>query len=477
MQEETSSEKATIMWRRAILIFYAAFAAALLVLTSSTAARADRAIVVGVQAYPQLPEDARRLKGCVADAEAMAKVLEKRGFTVTRLTDTASLKPTKEQILTQIGATAKVIKPGERFVFYFAGHGTDLPVPALLTWDATLNVSTGALTNALDTTELYAAVLKVPSANRAVILDSCFSGAMSKSLKFAARYYSGSKSLDFSRASSGSDLPPKPPTAPQTAVCYLTSAQANEKALEGPFGAGHHGVFTYHLLQILERPDASQDLTWGKLLAMVKDGVITTLEADIQHPTLSTPFLDLPVLGGSEPKKPVPPSTLWELYQASVADPTRIKITLDPDKTLLRVKEKASLTAGVGMEGYLVLLDRYRDDKLYLLFPDPVQCNVDQARVSPALAAKTWALQGDEAGSDRVKAFLFTDREQAKAVIQAFRGKAEEGIPLGIAAKTGTTGAPLTGAKRVILKEITPNNASAPKPFYTSELSLEFVHP
>src|SRR3569833_2717321 len=83
-------------------------------------ARADQALVVGVNQYPGL--DGVNLKGCVNDAQSVATTLkEKYHINVTMLSDQTA---TKQDIITALDHIAGLIKPSERFVFYFAGHGT-----------------------------------------------------------------------------------------------------------------------------------------------------------------------------------------------------------------------------------------------------------------------------------------------------------------------------------------------------------------
>src|SRR5437660_1580079 len=89
-------------------------------LLMGTPARADQALVVGVNHYPGL--DGVDLKGCVNDAASVAAALrDNYHFDVVTLYDDNA---TRDSILVAIDKIAANIKPGERFAFYFAGHGT-----------------------------------------------------------------------------------------------------------------------------------------------------------------------------------------------------------------------------------------------------------------------------------------------------------------------------------------------------------------
>src|SRR5579871_6501690 len=137
-------------------------------------ARADQAIVVGVNQYPKL-EAGSNLEGCLNDADSIAAALKGVGFNVTELTDGQA---TKEGILDAV----KNAKCGgdERFVFFFAGHGTKSSEgkSAILPTDA----QQGSEANDISADDLYQAVQGVTAKSRTVLLDSCFSGAMSRAL-------------------------------------------------------------------------------------------------------------------------------------------------------------------------------------------------------------------------------------------------------------------------------------------------------
>src|SRR5690606_17162160 len=110
--------------------------------------------------------------------------------------------PTRDAITRAI-ATAGRQKP-DRFVFYFAGHGTTLTSGdgAILPSDANLSSEYSLIS----TVQLYETVKKVPAKSRSVILDSCYSGAMMRSKtardQGTARYYDFG-SLRYSTSRSG----------------------------------------------------------------------------------------------------------------------------------------------------------------------------------------------------------------------------------------------------------------------------------
>src|SRR4051794_12034465 len=88
------------------------------------------AFVAGIDSYPNLPRD-MQLQSAVKDAETVAETLRALGFEVTRATRDVPLR----EFLASFGAFTRAIEPGDRVLFYFAGHGialdnTDYLIPA-----------------------------------------------------------------------------------------------------------------------------------------------------------------------------------------------------------------------------------------------------------------------------------------------------------------------------------------------------------
>ncbi|MDW7557880.1 MULTISPECIES: caspase family protein [Azospirillum] len=98
--------------------------------TSAVQAR-DIALLVGVSAYPSLPEH-RQLRGPMNDVKLMRTALEKLGIKnreVTVLADgtTAAAPPTRAAILAQLDRITAQAGSGDRVLLYFAGHGSRQP--------------------------------------------------------------------------------------------------------------------------------------------------------------------------------------------------------------------------------------------------------------------------------------------------------------------------------------------------------------
>ena len=136
-------------------------------------AHADHALVIGVNEYPKLATGSN-LEGCVNDANTMETSLKAHGFQVTLLTNEGA---THAAVLVALDRMKRASTPAERFVFYFAGHGTIASdgSSALLAHDAGERSETGDVTR----DELYGAIRAVPARSRTVLLDSCFAGGLS----------------------------------------------------------------------------------------------------------------------------------------------------------------------------------------------------------------------------------------------------------------------------------------------------------
>jgi uncharacterized caspase-like protein len=89
---------------------------------TTTVAESGRrfALCIGINAYPTAP-----LQGCVADAEAWARTLVRRGFEKPRMV--RDKDATRDAILTELRTLVQHARAGDVVVFQYAGHGTHLP--------------------------------------------------------------------------------------------------------------------------------------------------------------------------------------------------------------------------------------------------------------------------------------------------------------------------------------------------------------
>lgn len=413
--------------KRAVVTLAAAAALA------PAAARADRALLVGVNQYPNLK--GATLEGCVGDAQSMAQALRAYGFQVTVISDQQA---TRQGILNALATMKNQVKPNERFVFFFAGHGTDQTEgdkAALLPTDALHDRAD----NDLKRMDLYKALTAIPAHSRTAVLDSCYSGGMTKAFsRRRSRYYArdiggGAKSLAPAKTRDvpANDNDPNSNIAGGAAVCYFTAARDNEQAAEDTFGAVRHGVFTYYLSKALaaKSRDANRP-TWSEVQTGVT-GEVTSYLKDIQHPTLSPAFNDVPLFeargGGAPAPTPAPkPSTLWDELNGENADPSKVQVSLSVNKTTLQVGDRIRFQVKVGVPGYLVLLEKGTSGKLAIQHPynngKPLTADMAavQAGAVVSIPGPDEEFELGDPGTEYLKAILFPTKETAQAFIAKF---------------------------------------------------------
>ncbi len=415
--------------------------------TASSRAFADRALVIGVNEYPGLGQGAN-LEGCVNDAQNIQKSLEKLGFEVTTLINE---KATKAAIMSSFADVKKLSKPNERFVFYFAGHGTVTSdgSSALLPSDA----SEKSEANDLGRDDLYNAITAVPASSRTSLLDSCFSGGLSrkglghtvKKTRYFKRGAGEVKRRDLAE-SNNQDNNKNIAGKGQNSIIYFTASLANQTSGEDDFEGVRGGVFTHFLTSRLEK--SHRDTHWNEVQREVT-GQVSDYMDQTQTPKLSpTECADLPIFDGKdapapepkpdpkpnpEPKPnptPKPDRTLWDEFNEDRSDSSALNVTMAPNKASIKIKDQFSFKAHVGdAGGWLVLLEKDTDGKVYLLWPRTRK--LDDAKVESGSIVRLPSTNGksytaDAAGTERVKAILFTNEDNARALLSAFPAEGVE---------------------------------------------------
>jgi hypothetical protein len=431
----------TMNFTRAVL---AAFTLCAAVLTAPAFA-ADEAILVGVDKYPGL-RPGSDLGGCVNDAKLIQSKLEKYGFKCTLI---GNEQATKDGILAALAAVKTRLKPGDEFVFYFAGHGTIASGgdSVVLTYSSKDNSESGDI----GCSQLYTAVKSLPVAAKTILLDSCHSGGMVRSVnrlkgdgKTKPRVYIRSLALTRGQGKDWQKVRVNGPddmtdTTKGGGVCYFTAALKTQVANETEIEGVRHGLFTYNLASKL---NGERDL-WSDVSAAVSAGVMEASDGE-QKPVLApVGFLQTKVFDGGKggpapnpgpnpgPKpgpapqpKPAPDTTLEKLYNLSCPDPSKVALKMMPEISPVQVGEQVRFTITVGQEGYLVLVGRDPEGKLALLFPEsgaePVKVKAGDKISIPGAGDE--AFTPSTAGTDGLKAILFTAPENAQAMISALSG-------------------------------------------------------
>lgn len=319
------------------------------ILLPQSGARADQALIIGINDYPQL--EGANLKGCVNDAKDMQATLTRMGFKVVTLLNEQA---TKQNIAAALNQLKAQVKPHEKFVLYYAGHGTQQSDgdAVLLPYDA----QESSETNDFKADDLHQALRAIPAASRTALLDSCYSGGMMRSFKgvgkpkMTTRFHRrrmrdvergkdfvkanqadtpaidpdtsggggtgagglGSAGNNSSGGGGGSRLNPNvsgntSPARPANSsggdirdkVCYFTASSRNEQAGEDDFNNARHGVFTHFLVTELQQAQPGRIL-WGDIQTKVSSNVSEYME-DLQHPRLTPEFASTPLFVNGGP--------------------------------------------------------------------------------------------------------------------------------------------------------------------------------
>ncbi|MBS1720369.1 MAG: caspase family protein [Armatimonadetes bacterium] len=398
-------------WTRAIFVVGAS--------TCALAALAkDQAVVIGVQDYGAgIP----KLKASELDARKTAELLTSMGFNVRSLIGPSGKKAA---ILKAIAAAGKDLKQGDKFVFYFAGHGCKNPI-GILPIDAQPDG-----TNFINPKELRNNILRASekASSRTVILDSCFSGAMIREKGGAStatpRVYEPRSGvvLDDNEPSAG--LESKNPFDADAKIVYLTASQYNEPALETEVDGVRRGVFTHSLLSELKAGGS-----WGDIIKAVRRRMTALLQGsrDQQYPTLKPEN----ALGFAaftlKPVPSAPPKNVSDLFATDRSDDKAFVMTVEPAKSTFQVGERIRLKFKVDRPGYIVVLGSIAG-KNSVVFPR--DGDLDKASVTDImdLPLNGSLMMFDEFGEDHLQALFFPDRASAQSVIDALSGNVGKGF-------------------------------------------------
>lgn len=449
-------------------------------IAAAAPARADTAIVVGINAYES--RDIVALEGCLNDAALMQKALKNNGF--DKITLLLGPDAARTKILAALDAAAKTVKPTERFVFYFAGHGSDTP-RCIVPYDAEKKAK-GENPTVISRETLQEKLAKVPAASRTAILDSCFSGGMKgddggktpeekekiKKLQKRARFTDLTGSGRSVPNPNGADLLDPEETKPieatpsggtTTPIRYLTAAKQNQKAGEWDFpdatsGADKPGgIFTHYLVGQLD-PSVSATQTAGAALPKIAQQVDYESIGGQQPLFASVPDND-PLLGSNKPTVPggggialapnaavfggvagkeVRSASLWDAIFVGNADAHIVDLRIGnakdkskPAKTSWKVSEENFvLDVTLGYDAYVFALMRDPTGKIQIIFPDSMDLG---AAGKPAYLSEASRRQGepdaqsigagslDTAGPHLIKVITIRmNAENSKALAQAW---------------------------------------------------------
>ncbi|MDA8019480.1 MAG: caspase family protein [Thermoanaerobaculia bacterium] len=258
-----------------------------------------RALVIGIDEYPFLDPD-RRLRGAVADANAIASVMREQSSKLD-LTKLLNSRASREAVLGALDDLVAATRSDDEVLVYWSGHGSQVPNQANDDeeedgWDETLvpyDSGRGRHPNRdiLDD-EIYTRIKALNKVTDRItfILDSCHSGtAVRTGVRGVPR---DGRSAAASGLSSRTEAPSNDKAAPRgssgwlpapdadTRYLLLAACRDDQEALELPFRGQMRGAFTWALCRELERTQPGT--TWKSVFGVVsKDIAFSTMGAQI----------------------------------------------------------------------------------------------------------------------------------------------------------------------------------------------------
>lgn len=287
------------------------------------------AVLVGIDDYVAVP----KLSGCVSDVEAIEELLTacvQGPLVVRKLVARKTAQPgqaaqaelagddelpTRAAIVAVLSAlSGDGLHPGDRVLFYYSGHGTQIYDPtAEDTRQGLVPQDFRAGAGLLFDIELRALLDRIyaRTGDLTVVLDCCHSAGITRSEAGAEPGQARCIELrELDAAALGSPDPAligasvaSPSSASLDegiAYPFLLACQADEKAKERPFSdppQGHHGVLTHALIRTLSQQsrDLLAALSWADIWWSLRAEIIS--HSTQQHPQLLGPR-EQRVLGG-----------------------------------------------------------------------------------------------------------------------------------------------------------------------------------
>jgi hypothetical protein len=243
--------------RRSPILIAAWYVASLTSLAPAQAWARQYALLIGINEYATVPD----LTGAVNDVIALQQVLVRRwGFhreDVRLLTDGMA---TRQQILAALDELRRTLGPQDELYLHFSGHGSqvedqdgDESVDRL---DETLVPQDGRMPGIADITddELRARLGQLRARNILVVLDACHSGTGLRATGVRVRAVGADRRRELYRARTvfrGGAAPVAPADNP--ALIAISSARADELALDGLVDGDYRGFFSHALTRGLAR--------------------------------------------------------------------------------------------------------------------------------------------------------------------------------------------------------------------------------
>jgi hypothetical protein len=243
---------------------------------------------VGINTFKNFPQNP--LKGCINDVTDMAAYLQRHcGFSKSDIHQLTNAKATADAIATGIKTLLKGLGSGDRAIFHFSGHGTQVMQggkahDTIVPYDFDYNKPTTFLTDE-SFTSLFAGIN--PKAHVVWVADSCHSGNLTRVLPAQGAAASNARFLpvpaalqaQITQAIVSSSVGPQiRAIIDKLNLSLLAACKSGEEAADTVFKGRDNGAFTHFLIANL-----SAKATLNQVITKVT-GALKAAKIAGQHP-------------------------------------------------------------------------------------------------------------------------------------------------------------------------------------------------
>lgn len=401
-------------------------ALSLLLLPVAGAYAEQRALLVGIGRYATPGID---LPGIDLDLERMHETLIRMGFTDGQIRTLTDEQATSTRVVAEMnGWLRNGVKPEDRVVFYYSGHGSQVPDfngdepdgvdEVLVTHDMQRGRRNGraTLNGVVIDDQIDEMLAKNPSRNVVVIVDACHSGTVTRS--FSLKNRSLTSDPVFRKSFMYDGMPE--PTALTRDVKAAAKVSSNNYVLlaaagdrEQAIGTFNGGIFTLGMTEAIAR-----DFAAGKPVTLrgLRDETAEFIKAKVDQNDLYTPQITgsaelaaAPLRAASIPPQAGP--NRRRLQDLLAAQPNKLQVTASKQRYNIDEPVKISLTLPTA--GYLNVVTVDAKDNATVLFPNRLQnANAVQAGAFqlPTPQMNFELLASEPTGPTIVVAFLSSEK-------------------------------------------------------------------
>ena len=387
----------------------------------------DRALLVGVGRYENLAE---KLSGISLDIQMMSEFARILGFENKAIKVLEHEEASTQQVVTAVeNWLIKGVGPEDRVLFYFSGHGSQIPDDnrdeddafdeVLLLYDAAIKQQErhSTLTGVLVDDDFSAMLARMKSRNVFVILDACHSGSATRSLRLNPRSFSVNdaqvKFFSYSpyiEAAGGRGrfdaMEPDNPGMADDNYVVITACRDDEKTVATAQGS----IFTLGLRQVVRSAAmAGEQLTPAELKRQATRFIREQIRSGAIrfHPQIA---------GNSDlQQRPLQLVSLGEgrgfVRQAmeTLVKKSNETIWIELNKSCFEIGDALEISLWITEPGYLNIISIDSVDQATILFPNQYhpRSNVNRGRITIPDGHMNYALMaGGRTGPRQITAFV-----------------------------------------------------------------------